>query len=244
MPNVIVVGTCGFPRARAEVFAKMQAVEIQESFYRHLEPATVKRWRRDAPKGFVFAFKASQLITHEPSSPTYRRLDFKIGERDASKYGSFKQTKEVMAAWRRTEEACRVLGAKAVLFQCPPSFNQTEENIANVKRFFERSKTEMIRAWEPRGDWTPEAIEDICRPHGVVHCVDPFAGQPATYGSAYFRLHGKPPGGRNYYYTYGDLELSRLKKMCEGYSEVHVFFNNISMLEDALRFRRLLDVQE
>ncbi len=240
---MIVVGTCGFPRARSDVYAKLQAVEIQESFYKHPEPATVRRWRRDAPKGFVFAVKASQLITHEPSSPTYRRSGVKIDDKDAAKYGSFKQTKEVMVAWRKTEEACHILGASAVLFQCPPSFNQSEENIANVKRFFERSKTDMTRGWEPRGDWTPDTVEEICKTHEIVHCVDPFAGAPTTSGSAYFRLHGKPPGGRNYYYTYGDAELLRLKEICAGYGDVQVFFNNVSMFEDAVRFRRLLGVQ-
>lgn len=237
------VGTCGFPKSKAEFFGKLQAVEIQDSFYKHVDPAIAKRWRRDSPQGFHFSVKASQLITHDPSSPTYRKSDIAPDPKLAAMYGSFKPTREVVAAWRKTEETCRILDARAVLFQTPASFGPTEENIENVGKFMQRAETKMIRAWEPRGGWPREYVEEICSRHKLVHCVDPFAGEPVTAKVAYFHLHGKPPGGRNYYYTYSDQELSSLRDKCAAFDEVYVFFNNISMFEDAVRFRGLTGVQ-
>jgi uncharacterized protein YecE (DUF72 family) len=240
---VISVGTCGFSKSRAEVSGKLQAVEIQDSFYKHVEPATAKRWRRDSSKGFLFSVKASQLITHDPSSPTYRKSDIARDTRLAAKYGSFKPTREVMAAWRKTEETCRILDARAVLFQTPASFEPTAENIENIGKFMQRAETKMIRAWEPRDGWPREYVEEICSRHKIVHCVDPFAEEPVTAKVAYFRLHGKPPGSRNYYYTYSDQELAWLRDRCVVFDEVYVFFNNISMFADAVRFRGLAGVQ-
>ena len=240
---MIVVGTCGFPKSRGDIFNNLEAVEIQDSFYRHVDPATAKRWRRDSPKGFSFSVKASQLITHDPSSPTYRRSDFVPDARSAAKYGSFRPTREVVAAWRKTEETCRILDAKVVLFQTPPSLRPSLETLDNVGKFMQRAETKMIRAWEPRGGWPRENVEEICSRFKLVHCVDPFAEETVTAKVAYFRLHGKPPGGRNYYYTYSDQELARLRDKCAGFDEVYVFFNNISMFADAVRFRGLAGVQ-
>lgn len=238
------MGTCGFSRSRDEVFGKVQAVEVQDTFYRRVEPATARKWRESAPRDFVFTVKASQLITHDPTSPTYRRSDVRPEGVAADNYGFFKPTREVMAAWRRTEEICRVIGAKAVIFQTPPSFVQSKDNIENMVRFFARTETSMLRAWEPRGTWDSDEVKDICERHRLIHCVDPFAREPVTRGPAYLRLHGKPPGGRMYYYSYSDADLSRLAATCEGFEEPYVLFNNISMLADAVRFMRLLNVQE
>jgi len=240
---VIFTGTCGFPKSRDDIFSKLQAVEIQDSFYKNVDPAAAKRWRRDSPRGFIFSVKASQLITHDPSSPTYRRGDFTPDPRSAANYGSFKPTKEVVGAWRKTEETCRILDARAVLFQTPSFFINGAATTENIGKFMQRAETKMIRAWEPRGGWPRENVEDICSRHKLVHCVDPFAEETVTAKVAYFRLHGKPPGGRNYYYSYSDQELSYVLEKCAGFDEAYVFFNNISMFTDAAKFRGLAGVQ-
>ncbi len=241
--SVIHVGMCGFPKSRADAFSKVDAVEIQESFYRHIDLEAVKKWRREAPKGFIFSVKASQYVTHDPSSPTYRRSDVDMHENVPGRYGSFKMTREVMAAWRKTEEECRVLGAKAVVFQTPSSFRPVAENLDNMDKFLAKAETGMLRAWEPRGEWPPEVVAAVCSKHKVIHVVDPFGQDTVTKKVAYFRLHGKPPGRRNYYYSYGDAELKKLKDVSCEFDEAYVFFNNVSMLADAQRFRGILNVQ-
>jgi uncharacterized protein YecE (DUF72 family) len=49
-------------------------VEVQQTFYEPPADTTIRRWRARAPAAFEFTLKAWQLITHEPSSPTFRRL--------------------------------------------------------------------------------------------------------------------------------------------------------------------------
>jgi uncharacterized protein YecE (DUF72 family) len=77
---MIKVGCCGFPVKRETYYHTFQVAEVQQTFYQPPLLATGKRWREEAPPDFEFTMKAWQLITHEPSSPTYRRLRMKIPE--------------------------------------------------------------------------------------------------------------------------------------------------------------------
>ncbi len=237
----MLVGCCGFPVARARYQAEFPVVEVQQTFYQLPRPGTARRWREEAPRGFRFSMKAWQLITHPPSSPTYRRLREPLaGPPEA--YGWFRPTAEVREAWGRTLEVARELGADVVVFQCPASFTPTEEHVADLRSFFEAVPREgFLAAWEPRGDWPRGLVAELCRGLGLVHCVDPFAAEEAPGPLAYYRLHGI--GGYRYRYT--DADLARLRDRCRaaldrGAREVWTMFNNVSMLEDARRFRALL----
>src|SRR2546428_13292386 len=46
---VIWTGTCGFGRRRADVLAQLDAVEIQETFYRPVSVERAAKWRGQAP---------------------------------------------------------------------------------------------------------------------------------------------------------------------------------------------------
>ena len=109
-----VVGCCGFAEAQKTYFAHFPLVEIQQTFYRPPMPQTAARWRRDAPEDFVFTLKAWQLITHEPSSPTYCRLPRAIPATEWERYGSFRPTAEVFAAWETTLEIAGILRAPGI----------------------------------------------------------------------------------------------------------------------------------
>ncbi|MFQ5882008.1 MAG: DUF72 domain-containing protein [Candidatus Methylomirabilales bacterium] len=60
------------------VFRRFPVVELQQTFYQPPRLKTVQRWREEVPATFEFTMKAWQLITHEPGSPTYRRLKIAI----------------------------------------------------------------------------------------------------------------------------------------------------------------------
>jgi len=96
---MIKVGCCGFPIKRDTYYQEFPVVEIQQTFYRLPQITTGRRWREEAPPNFEFTMKAWQLITHNPSSPTYRRLRMDLSERNRKYYGFFKRTEEVDAAW-------------------------------------------------------------------------------------------------------------------------------------------------
>ena len=106
---MIRIGCCGFPVARAKYFQRFSAVEVQKTFYQPPRVSTADRWRREAPSGFVYTMKAWQLITHESSSPTYRRLKTVMPESKARHYGSFQPTEEVLQAWRATARIAEAL---------------------------------------------------------------------------------------------------------------------------------------
>ncbi len=235
---LLKVGTCGFSLARSAYYRLFSAAEIQQTFYEPPSLKTALRWREEAPSGFEFSMKAWQLITHEPSSPTYRRLKQPIPSAQYGLYGSFRPTEEVLEAWRVTEEIARALRVRVILFQSPASFQPTEGNEAHLRSFFQKIKRrDYLLVWEARGDWPEQTIEDLCRELDLIHGVDPFQTRPLCGSIRYFRLHGK--GGHAYRFTEGDLLW--LKEEVNPEVITYLMFNNISMAEDAERLQRLID---
>lgn len=242
MEGRILVGCCGFPEARGRYYAEFPLVEVQSTFYQLPKPELAARWQSEAPEGFLFAMKAWQLITHPASSPTYRRLREPLAEARRGAYGAFQPTAEVWAAWQRTREVARALGARILVFQCPARFTPSEEHVANLEAFFRRAeRDDLTFVWEPRGDWPADLVRELCQRLGLIHCVDPLVGESQAVEVAYYRLHGL--GGYRYQYT--DEDLGRLLSACRsalasGRRAAYVLFNNVSMLEDARRFQALV----
>jgi uncharacterized protein YecE (DUF72 family) len=222
--------------AQRASYDTFDVVEVQQTFYKPPQLATVRRWRAEAREGFEFTMKAFQAITHPPRSPTYRRSG--ITEAERAKCGSFRDTPVVRQAWKTTLELARALEAVLVVFQCPPSFEPTAANVENLIRFFEWAHRDRIRlGWEPRGEaWTDDLVRRLCRELSLTHVVDPFLRVCLRPRPPYFRLHGI--GGHEH--VYSDQELFRLRETC---SEplTYCLFNNASMVDDARRFRALLD---
>ena len=239
------IGTSGFGVGQAEYFQKFTCIEVQHTFYQPPRISTLERWRAQAPAGFEFVLKAWQLITHDAKSPTYRRLKIELAEKEKQEAGYFKSTPTVMRAWADTLACARALNARTILFQCPASFTETRDNISNLTKFFqsiERCNAEGMPynfCWEPRGDWNPKRVRDICEQLDLWHAVDPFTTRSVTPDRLYFRLHGKT-GWR---YEYDETELRELALLLPNVSAQrtpYVFFNNVRMVADALRFQKLL----
>ena len=235
---MIHVGCCGWRKAHDTTFAHFRLLEVQKTFYKPPMTRTTRRWRQEeAPSDFPFTLKAWQLITHEPSSPTYRKADLEIDEDATDRYGSFRPTDEVFEAWGRTREIAEALTAPIILFQCPASFDPTPEHKENIRAFFgELDRGGFSFAWEPRGDWKANDIAALCEDLDLIHCVDPFEAQTVTEAVAYFRLHGI----EGYYHNFTGEELEQVRARCEPFETTYVLFNNVSMWEDALCFREML----
>jgi len=233
------LGLCGFTIGASEYFRRFRVVEVQQTFYDPPQDQTLLRWRRQAPPGFEFTLKAWQLVTHDASSPTYRRLRRPLDAADRTLVGSFRLTPPVLRAWDRTLDCTRLLRATAILLQCPRSFRPTDENVAQLTTFCrEIERPEGVRlVWEPRGRWPSHVVRDLCRELDLVHAVDPFLNETLTPQRTYFRLHGVT--GARHVYT-GD-DLRRLRAMLpEQAEDAYILFNNISRVIDAERFRMLL----
>lgn len=240
MAHRVQVGCCGWPLPQARYFERFPVTEVQSTFYEPPRIATLRRWRERAPREFEFTLKAWQLITHEPASPTYRRLRRPIAADRSERYGAFKPTEEVRKAWCATLECARTLAASVVVFQCPASFAPTDDHIANLRAFFERAHgdvPDLVFAWEPRGAWSDALVAQLCGELRLVHVVDPILRRPAGQDTRYFRLHGVT----SLRHSYSDAELEQLADAWQGRG--YVMFNNVPMAEDAERFLRLIAVK-
>jgi uncharacterized protein YecE (DUF72 family) len=234
------VGTCGFGLAKEAYGRAFSCVEIQHTFYQPPQIKTLERWRLEMPVDFEFTIKAWQLITHDTRSPTYRRLKRTLSETERQEAGHFRSTEIVNEAWATTLASAKALNTKTILFQCPASFKQCEENIASMEKFFSSiDRQDLNLCWEPRGSWDLAVVRSICKRLRLWHVVDPFVGETVTPDKCYFRLHGK--NGWRYQYETGELEeLAAAIPRNVGY----VFFNNSKMTEDALKFCRVLSERE
>jgi len=224
---MIRVGCCGYPTSMSKYHGWFKLVELNVTFYRFPRLSTVEKWRERAPSDFEFTVKANQQITHKSKM----RLE------EASR-----------KAFQEMKQICRTLNAKVLLFQTPASFRP--ENIETAKKFFAGINRENLTlVWETRGPaWeTPEAREKLVealKEVEVSHVVDPFKTSPVyNVRVAYFRLHGLAE--RLYYYQYTNEELKQLKEKVEPFLkrklEVYVLFNNLAMLEDAIRFKKYVE---
>jgi uncharacterized protein YecE (DUF72 family) len=236
--DVLQVGTCGFRSTKSEYARHLSCVEIQQTFYQPPMIKTLERWRSDMPDDFEFTLKAWQLITHESRSPTYKRLRRKLTEREANDSGGFRSTPIVTEAWETTLQCAKALRSRTVLFQCPASYGPTKPNLKVFEKFFQKADRAGLNfCWEPRGPaWTDEIVKSLCRDLDLWHVVDPFARATVTPEKCYFRLHGRV----RWRYTYEDDELEELAGMIPADRLAYVFFNNITMIEDATRFRQIL----
>ncbi len=236
-----LIGCCGWAGSQAQYFSQFPVIEIQSTFYDPPATKVAAHWRTIAPPEFEFCIKAWQLITHAPSSPTYRRLRHPIDAERRAFFGSFQDTDEVWRAWMKTLEIAEAVRATVVLFQCPAAFQASGPNIENLSRFFQRIGPQSFHlAWEPRGPWPPEVVRDLCAQYRLIHCVDPLVTAPDRESAPHWRLHGK--GSYSYRYTDQDLlELKRLLLLTPTDPQARILFNNVTMREDAIRFAGLLE---
>lgn len=238
MNEKIKIGTCGFGRAkRSEYFELLNAVEIQHTFYEPPSIKTLQKWRSEAPNDLEFTLKAWQMTTHEASSPTYKRLSRPLTEKEISEAGFFKANDTIKEALDLTLACAEALNAKTVLFQCPARFQPLPENILNLKQFFSTIDRQGLNfAWEPRGKlWEDSLIRELCDELDLWHCVNPFDRPTVTPSRCYYRLHGQP----RWRYTYEEDELMELVSLLPKKLS-YVFFNNITMKDDAVRFKKIL----
>lgn len=223
---MIKVGCCGFPTSMKKYFQSFNLVELNSTFYQYPRMETVEGWRKKAPKNFEFSVKMHQDISH--------KARLKIEELS-------------LQAFERMKDICKALNIQMLLIQTPCSFRP--DRLVDVEKFFKAVNREgLVLVWETRGPaWeTAEVYErlgQILDRLDVVHVTDPLRVMPAYVGEiAYFRLHGL--GEQMYYYQYSDVELERLKERIAPYEKqpksVYVFFNNLSMFEDGIRFMEYL----
>ena len=173
----------------ARYATRLNAVEINSSFYRPHRPSTYARWAASVPGGFRFAVKMPRTITHE------RRLaDCKV----------------LLEAFLGE---CGALGEKLgpLLVQLPPSlpFDPHTDFFAVL-----RARFAGAIVCEPRHpSWFTAAADALLKDQKIARAAAdparvPLAAEPGgDTRFAYFRWHGSP---RVYYSDYALAELEAL----------------------------------
>jgi uncharacterized protein YecE (DUF72 family) len=201
---MIRIGTAGWniPRAHQARFpsdgsqlarygARLNAAEINTSFYRAHAPAIYARWAEAVPPDFRFAVKIPKAISHERGLARCREpLDKFL-----------------------SEIAALAVKLGPLLLQLPPSF---VFDARRTGRFLEllRARHEGPVVCEPRHvTWTTPAAERLLTRFRVARvAADPARaaglGEPGGWpGLVYYRWHGSP---RTYFSSYTAEQIEDL----------------------------------
>ncbi|MBR0719322.1 DUF72 domain-containing protein [Bradyrhizobium liaoningense] len=205
--------------------SQFETTELNGVFYRTPTRETVKSWREQTGKDFVFAWKASKFITH------WKRLS------DRS-----------VNSLKLLEERISLLGDKGgpILFQLPPQFEANADRLAS---FFKLLSDKRRYSFEFRHQsWYQPRILRMLSDENISLCLSDHHDAPApwkrTADFVYVRGHG--PSGR-YHGHYSPVTLAewarRIKSWNRQGCDVHIYFDNDQKSAapiDALRLKQLL----
>lgn len=216
-------------RAWLDYYARHFAtVELNAPFYRLPTAATFRRWRAQAPAGFVFAVKASRYLTH------------------------VKRLKDPDAPLRLFLRRARHLGPALgpVLFQLPGQFHLNLERLDGLLAALGRQRlVRPLRAvLEVRHpSWLVPPVFERLRRAGVALCLSDWREAPVadvlTAGFVYIRRHGP---AKRYGSRYSDAALeadaARIRGWLAAGRDVHVYFNNDDRANAVANARTLLEL--
>lgn len=188
------------------------SVEVNYSFYHLPKPETCAKWSETVPPDFVFAMKASRLITH------IRRLE------------------GVEEAWEKFLGSLRSLGKRLgpILFQFPASFQADPDRLSRFLALVRRNRgSPHIRpVFEFRHPlWFTEKTYGILRDAHATLCIAHSARYPyieeVTAGLVYYRFHGPK---ELFASRYTDAQLQSWATQMRGHlaagRSVCAYFNN------------------
>jgi len=197
---------------------RLNAVEINNTFYRMPKESVLASWAEQVPNGFVFALKAPQVITH------LKRLRYVSDET-----GYLFKTLSVLD---------RKLGP--VLFQFPKSFRADRTALEDFLALVPGDRTSAFEFRNP--SWLDDEILDLLRKKGASLCIADWDEDPAheiisTTSWGYLRLRRS---------DYTDTELSQWmeKVLSQKWEKAFVFFKHedeAGGAEMAVRFQELVD---
>jgi uncharacterized protein YecE (DUF72 family) len=200
----------GLPTRRwLERYAELfDTVEVNNTFYRLPSQSAVEGWVEQAPRGFVFAVKASRYLTH-----VKRLRELRQGVR------------RFFGAIKPLEDSPK-LGP--VLWQLPANFRRDDDRLGAALEQLTKGR----HCFEFRHEsWFVPEVYDLLRTHRAALVIGddperPFQSYEITAGWTYIRFHRGNRGRRG---NYSKRELENWKRRIASWrSEVEVFayFNN------------------
>src|SRR4051812_41135434 len=181
-------------------------VEINNTFYRLPSEAAFENWRKQAPRGFLYAVKASRFLTHmkklkDPEEPIERILG-------------------------RARHLGRKLGP--VLYQLPRGWKC---NLERLRTFFSLLPRDLTHVMEYRtAEWLCEDVFAAMREYKIGLCIhDLLPDHPpiVTAKTIYLRFHGAT-GKYAGSYSVGQLKRKAawINQQRGSGHNVYAYFNN------------------
>jgi uncharacterized protein YecE (DUF72 family) len=183
------------------------AVEINSTFYRKPTSKTLLKWHDETPDDFRFFIKIPKSITHQ------NRLE---NSRD-----------EIALFCNHIQNGLKDK-LSGFLYQLPPSFTNTTENIERIINNIDHRFLNVIEF--RHSSWWQKEIFEFLKKHNVVFSGVSFPGnlpEDLIINHAeilYYRLHGKPVLYKSEYSK--DFMESLAEKIKDSKQTSFIFFNN------------------
>jgi uncharacterized protein YecE (DUF72 family) len=198
-------------------------VELNVTFYRFPKLETLKGWYLRSPEDFMFTVKAPRLVTH------YKK--FLNAKRELTDFYTVvnKGLKEKLGT---------------VLFQLPPNFAYSEENL---ERLLTAMNSKFSNVIEFRHEtWWRNDVYRTLKEHNLTFCGISYPGLPddviKTAPVMYYRFHGVPHLYRSPYSLEKMEDIAERIKKFRGVQSVYIYFNNdidVSAIHNARDFQKL-----
>jgi uncharacterized protein YecE (DUF72 family) len=205
----------GLPSRRyLEFYAReFPTTEVNYSFYHLPRPQTYANWAAQVPDEFVFAVKASRLITHS------------------------KRLLAVDEGWQRFVQHALALGSHLgpILLQFPATFQRELSRLAGFLTMAREQAPEQRQlrlVFEFRHEsWFTDEIYRLLERHGAALCLADSPSYPrqdvCTAEFTYFRFHGRT---QLFASSYSEPELAHASRLMKRFAregvDVYAYFNN------------------
>jgi len=182
-------------------------VEINSTFYRKPTSKTLLKWHDETPDDFRFFIKIPKSITHQ------NRLE---NSRD-----------EIALFCNHIQNGLKDK-LSGFLYQLPPSFTNTTENIERIINNIDHGFLNVIEF--RHSSWWQKEIFEFLKKHNIVFSGVSFPGnlpEDLIINHAeilYYRLHGKPVLYKSEYSK--DFMESLAEKIKDSKQTSFIFFNN------------------
>ncbi len=217
MDALVGAGGWGYFTGGLEAYARgFRFVEVNASFYRPVPEAYARRWRSRVPEDFVFALKASQVITH-------------VDKLHATERGRTALAHDLRIAG--------TLLAPFVLLETPASLRFEKEELSGLRdlaAMVPRGPRLGLEVRAYRRGPLPHELERAMADGQVLDVVDLSQTKPRVADSdVYTRLFG--PGSSNVY-QFDDAEMREIDRSSGDAVRIAFTFHGVRMYQDAARF--------